>query len=134
MDSNYISYLALITAVVSLIVSFVSLHRDRHVVTVRAVPIELEKGVLCLHVSVSNGGKRPISITHVLLRPEGKPGLYLNFAPEGFARVDVGEVRSCTVNPQGLPVTWTNAVELRKLKISVEDALGKKHDAKWVGQ
>jgi hypothetical protein len=131
MNADQIAYLALLTSVISLVVSFLTLYRDRHEISVRAVPFESGIGVYGLHVSVSNSGRRPISVTHVLLRPPGKPGLFLNFSPEGACRIDVGEVRSCNISPTGLPVSWSNITELRGLDVFVQDAIGKKHKAVW---
>lgn len=133
MNADQIAYLALLTSVISLVVSFLALYRDRHEISVRAVPFESENGINSLHVSVSNSGRRPISITHVLLRPPGKPGLSLSFSPEGACRIDVGEVRSCNISPTGLRVSWSNITELRGLHVFVHDAIGKNHKAVWEG-
>jgi len=131
MNTDQIAYLALLTSVVSLVVSFVTLRRDRHVISVRAVPIELTQGIFHLHISVSNSGRRPISVTHVSLQPPGKDGLSLEFSPQGACRIDVGEVRACSINPMGLPVSWASVAELRTFQIFVLDAVGKKHKAAW---
>ena len=39
MTSDLIAYLALLTSIVSLVVSFIALYRDRHIISVRAVPV-----------------------------------------------------------------------------------------------
>ena len=134
MTSDQIAYLALLASLISLIVSFLTLNRDRHVVSVRAVPVEDPKGTCNLHVTVSNSGKRPISINHVLIRPSGSPGLFVNFAPSGQNRIDVGESRSCQISPTELPTTWSSVRELRRLDVYVQDALGKQHKAVWEGK
>ncbi|MBB3825079.1 hypothetical protein [Xanthomonas arboricola] len=134
MTSDQIAYLALLASVISLIVSFLTLYRDRHVVSVRAVPVEDPIGIYNLNISVSNSGKRPISINHVLIRPSGEPGLFVNFAPHGQNRIDVGESRSCQISPTGLPISWSSIRELRKLDVYVQDAIGKQHKAVWEGK
>tara|TARA_B100001059_G_scaffold214594_1_gene231476 strand:+ start:192 stop:614 length:423 start_codon:yes stop_codon:yes gene_type:complete len=139
MSSEYISYLALLTAIVSLVVSFLALHRDRHVVRVRAVPIGNIDGTFNLNVSVSNSGKRPISINHVLLKPKDHPGLFLAFSENGNNKIDVGESKSCQVDPRQLKgqlqkFTWRTVQELRAIEVYVQDAIGKKHKAVWEGK
>ena len=131
MAPEQIAYLALIASIISLIVSFLTLYRDRHVFSVRAVPVGDSNGTYSLHVTVMNSGKRPISINHVLIRPPGQPGLFLNFAPNGQNRIDVGESRSCQIKPSGLSVSWSTSEELRSYNIYVQDAIGKKHMATW---
>jgi hypothetical protein len=133
MDDNTISYLALLTSVVSLVVSFLTLYRDRHAVTARAVPFQQTDGTYSLHVTVANHGKRPIMVTHVLLKRPGDSGLSLNFEPNEGNKIDVGESRSCAISSKGLPTSWSSSEELRSMEVSVIDALGKKHRAKWVG-
>ncbi|MEC4723319.1 hypothetical protein RY831_29630 [Noviherbaspirillum sp. CPCC 100848] len=134
MTADQISYLALLTSVASLVVSFLVLYRDRHVVSVRAVPVEISAGVYSLHVSVSNSGRRPISVTHVLLVPPQQPGFSMNFGPNGTERIDVGERYSTTIDPAGLPTSWSTVGELRRFKVFVQDAVGKKHKAVWEGR
>lgn len=139
MDSEYVSYLALLTAIVSLVVSFLALHRDRHIVNVRAVPVGNLDGTFNLNVSVSNSGKRPISINHVLLKPKGHPGLYLAFSEGENKKIDVGESKSCQIDPRQLngqlqQFSWENVQELRELEVFVQDAIGKRHKATWEGQ
>lgn len=134
MATEQIAYLALFVSIASLVVSFLNLYRDRHVVRVRAVAVVGLDGVPELNVSVSNSGKRPISITHVLLRPPRHPGLYLNFAANGQNRVDVGESRSCQIRPTGLPVTRSTLRELHSLDVYVKDAVGKLHKATFQGK
>ena len=103
-------------------------------VRVRAVAVVASDGVPELNVTVSNSGKRAISINHVLLRPPGHPGLFLNFSTNGQNRVDVGESRSCQIRPSGLPVTWSTLLELHRLDVFVEDAVGKRHKAIFQGK
>jgi hypothetical protein len=134
MTADQIAYLALLTSFVALVVSFLTLYRDRHVISVRAVPVETSTGVYSLHVTVSNSGRRPISVTHVLLVPPGHPGLYVNFGPTGSERIDVGESRGITISPIGLPISWKGVHELREFRVSVQDAIGKKHRAVWEGR
>jgi len=134
MDDNAISYLALLTSVVSLVISFVTLYRDRHVITARAVPVQQNDGSFALHVSVANGGRRPIAGTYVLIRRRGDPGLFLDFVPNGQNRIDVGESRSCTITGIGLPISWSSSEELRAMNVYVQDALGKQHEARWEGK
>ncbi|WP_139163039.1 hypothetical protein [Desulfonatronum thiosulfatophilum] len=134
MTTEQIAYFALLSSIVSLVVSFLNLYRDRHVVRVRAVAVMDLNGVPELNVSVSNCGKRAISINHVLLRPPGHPGLYLNFSPNGQNRVDVGESRSCQIHPAGLPVKWATLQELHSINVYVEDAVGKQHKATFQGR
>lgn len=135
MNADQIAYLALMVSVASLVVSFMTLYRDRHVVRVRAVSFFDTQGVCNLQVTVSNSGRRPISINHVLLRPPGHPGLYLAFAPNGQNQVDVGESKSCQISPIGLPISvWTTLEELHKCKVFVEDAIGKQHKARFSGK
>lgn len=133
MNSDYVAYLALIVSLFSLVVSFLTLYRDRHVVRARADAVVDLQGVCHLLVSVSNSGKRPISITHVLLRPPSHPGMFVNFSPSGSVRLDVGESKGCQINPTGLPVTWSNIEELRRLEVFVDDAVGKRHKATFSG-
>ena len=133
MTAEQIAYFALLASIVSLVISFLTLYRDRHVISVRAVPFESSKGVYNLNVTVANSGRRPISINHVLLRPPGDPGVFVDFAPNGQNRIDVGESRSCQVSPVGLPVSWSSVAELRGLDVYVQDAIGKKHKAVWEG-
>ncbi len=133
MTSDQISYLALIASVISLIVSFLTLYRDRHVISVWAVPVGDSNGIYSLQVTVMNSGKRPVSINHVLIKPPGHRSLVLNFAPNGQNRIDVGESRTCQIKPTGLPITWSSSEELRSFNIYVQDAIGKKHPAIWVG-
>jgi len=136
MTSDQISYLALLASIVSLIVSFLTLYRDRHVISVRAVPIGNSNGSFDLNISVSNSGKRPISINNVLLKPSNHPGLFLAFAPNGQNRIDVGDSRSCQITSSSLsnlPVSWSSVKELRSFEIYVQDAIGKKHKATWEG-
>ena len=136
MTPEQISYLAFLTSIVSLVVAFLALYRDRHIVSVRAVPVGNLDGSFNLNVSVANSGKRPISVNHVLIKPPSHPGLFLNFAPKGENRIDVGESRSCQINPSSLsnlPFSWRSVKELRTFDIFVQDALGKKHKAVWEG-
>lgn len=134
MTSTEIAYFALLVSLLSLIVSFLTLHRDRHVLRAWAVPIQESDGLVYLQVTVSNSGKRPVSITHVLLRPAGHPGLFLDFAPKGHCKIDVGESRGCRIAPTGLPVTWSSVKEVRQIGIHVQDALGKLHRVRWQGK
>ena len=134
MAADHIAYLALLASLVSLVVSFLALYRDRHEVRARADAVIDLQGVCNLLVSVSNSGKRPISINHVLIRPPGHPGMYVNFSSNGQNRVDVGESRGCEISPIGLPVTWASLEELRSLEVFVADAVGKLHKATFQGQ
>ena len=131
MDDNAISYLALLTSLVSLVVSFLTLYRDRHEVAARAVPIEQSDGTFSLYVTVANHGRRLISIAHVVLERSGSPALFLNFGRNGQAKIEGGDSQTCAIAPNGLPLNWSNAEELRGIEVSVQDALGKKHRAKW---
>lgn len=133
MTSEQIAYSALIASTISLIVSFLTLYRDRHVVSVRAVPVGDSNGIYSLHRTVMNSGKRPISINHVLIRPPCQPGLFLSFVPNGQGRIDVVESRSCQIKPDDLPVSWSTIKELRSFNIYALDAIGKKHLATWEG-
>lgn len=134
MTTDQIAHLALIVSAASLMVSIVSLHRDRHVVRARAVAITPLSGLPELNISVSNGGKRAISINHVLLQPPGHPGLYLNFLQAGQNRIDVGESRSCQIRPTSLPVKWNTVQELHSLDVYVVDAIGKRYKATFNGK
>lgn len=134
MTTDHVAYLALLASLVSLVVSFLTLYRDRHVVRATADAVINLQGVCNLIVSVSNSGKRPISINHVLIRPPGHPGMYINFSPNGQNRVDVGESRGCEICPTGLPITWANIEELHCLKVYVADAVGKLHKAPFHGR
>lgn len=134
MTTDQIAHLALIISAASLMVSILGLYRDRHVVRARAVAITPSNGLPELNISVSNSGKRAISINHVLLRPPGHPGLYVNFLPNGQNRIDVGESRSCQIRPIGLPVTWTTVQDLHRLDVYVVDAIGKRYKATFTGK
>lgn len=129
MTSDYVAYLALLASLVSLVVSFLTLYRDRHIVRASADAVIDLQGICHLLVSVNNSGKRPISINHVLLRPHGHPGMFVNFSPSGAVRLDVGESKGCQISPTGLPVTWCNLEELRRLEVFVDDAVGKRYKA-----
>lgn len=134
MTADHIAYLALLASLVSLVVSFLALHRDQPVVRASADAVIDLQGVCHLTVSVSNSGKRPISINHVLIRPRGHPGTYINFSADGRNRVDVGESRGCQISPLVLPVTWANIEQLHALEVFVADAIGKLHKANFQGK
>lgn len=134
MTTDQTAHLALIISAASLMVSILGLYRDRHVVRARAVAITPSNGLPELNISVSNSGKRAISINHVLLRPPGHPGLYVNFLPNGQNRIDVGESRSCQIRPIGLPMTWTTVQDLHRLDVYVVDAIGKRYKATFTGK
>ena len=129
MNSDSVAYLALLVSLVSLVVSFLTLYRDRHVVRARADAVIDLQGICHLLVAVSNSGKRPISINYVLLRPPGHPGMFVNFSSAGPVRLDVGESRGCQISPTNLPVTWQNLEELRRLEVFVDDAVGRRYRA-----
>ncbi len=133
MNSDSVAYLALLVSLVSLVVSFLTLYRDRHVVRARADAVIDLHGVCHLLVAVSNSGKRPISINYVLLRPAGHPGMFVNFSPTGPVRLDVGESRGCQISPTGLPITWQNLEELSRLEVFVDDAVGRRYRAAFNG-
>lgn len=133
MNSDHVAYLALLTSLVSLVVSFLTLYRDRHVVRATAdAEIDLQ-GICHLLVSVSNSGRRPISVNFVLLRPPSHPGIFVNFSPTGPVRLDVGESKGCRINPTGLPITWRHLEELRRFEVFVDDAIGRRYRATFTG-
>jgi hypothetical protein len=104
-----------------------------HRISARAVPVETSTGKYSLHVTVSNSGDQPISITHVLLRPPGSPGVWVNFASSGQVRLDVGERKSANIDAVSVPINWQSVDELRSFDVFVQDALGKNHKAVWEG-
>jgi hypothetical protein len=134
MTSEEIAYLALLVSVVSAIMSFIALYRDRHVVRVLADALIDQAGICHLLVSVSNSGRRPISINHILIRPPNHPGVYINFSRDNQNRVDVGDSKGCQISPVNLPVTWSNIEELHTFKIYAADAVGKLHRATFNGK
>lgn len=134
MTAHHIAILALLVSAASLGISILALVGDRHMIQVRAVAVVGLDGIPDLDVTVSNSGKRAISINHVLIRTAGHPGLYINFSSKGNNRIDVGDSRNCRICPQDLPVTWSTVEELHKLEVFVEDAIGQRHKAVFQGK
>ena len=124
--------LALLVSIASLIVSFVALFRDRHALIASSVPVGSDTASWNLHVTVANGGRRPISINHVLLqRPNSSKRLFIDFQPAGQNKIDVGESKTKSVSPSAVAAAfgWSSSEELLRYKIFVVDALGKQHSA-----
>jgi hypothetical protein len=132
--TEQVALFALFISFCSLIVSVLSLHRDRHVVRARAAVVISPNGSPELNISVSNSGKRAISINHILLRPPDHPGMYINFLTPGENRIDVGQSKSCQIHPTGLPVTWKTVQDLQKIDVYVVDAVGKRYKANLNGK
>jgi hypothetical protein len=122
--------LALLVSVVSLVISFTALLRDRHVVRARAVAFgRPEKWNLS--VTVINSGKRPISITNVTIRPPDSPGISRGFLHNGSAaRIEVGASASTEIMP-GDPLYCWGSDSPYHYEITVEDAIGKTYKAKF---
>ena len=129
MSSDYIAYLALLTSIVSIVISFVALHRDKHVVNAKGSifgsPNDPEKWNLS--ISVSNSGKREISMSFVIVRPKGEPGKSLPFSPDGPIKIDVGGSAAMNILAGDSAALWDNPVDISALDIFVQDALGKDH-------
>lgn len=137
MISVVLSIIALVISGLSLVISFIALHRDKYSIQARAVPVQQgSSNTYNLELTVSNEGRRPVSITHVYLVPPPNPhtpGLFLPFALDGDNRIAEFDNKKRVIEPQGLPITWTTADELRLFTIYVEDAVGKRHKAFWEG-
>lgn len=129
MSSDYIAYLALLTSIVSLVVSFLALYKDRHVVKARGsifgTPNEPEKWNLS--ISVSNGGKRPISVCFITVRPKGMPGMSILFSEGGSVPIEVGGSAVANIMAGTPAALWSNPAEIAACDIFVQDALGKDH-------
>ena len=123
--------LALVISVLSLIISLINMMRDRHVVSAssRIVPGMGKCGDL--QVTVSNGGKRSISITHIALSKRNHQFL-VDFSLNGPSRIDVGDSQTTRLPSQNPFISWNSGEELRKMKIHVVDALGKFHRARFL--
>jgi hypothetical protein len=130
--SIYISLAALLVSGGSLLVSLTALRRDRHVVTVRAVAF-IVHGAPWLSVTISNHGKRAISISHIFIRPIGKLGMGRNILLDGSGdvRIDVGQSFSLDIKPGDPVCCWSAEQELDYLIVEVEDALGKRYKARF---
>ena len=126
----WISLAALLVSVCSFLVSLTSLRRDSHLVTARAVAFIMQ-GAPWLSVTVSNHGKRPISIAHIFVRPFGKPGMGRNIRLDGAGdvRIDVGQSFSLEIRPGDPICCWSSAEELNFLDVEIQDALGKNYSA-----
>ena len=124
--------IALLVSILSLLVSFIALFRDRHTLIVSSVPVGSDANSWKLHVTVANSGKRPITINHVMLQlPDSTQRLSVNFQPSGQGKLDVGESKTSVLSPNTLPAGfgWTSCEQLLRYKVFVVDALGKRHGA-----
>jgi hypothetical protein len=124
--------LALLLSVLSLIVSLVALMRDRARVRASCVPVQSHTKLWDLHVTVLNGGNRPISIAHVSLQPAGLANsLFVNFNSAGSNKIDVGESKTAVISPAGIPpqFAWRSCEELLAYRVFITDALENKHRA-----
>lgn len=131
MSSDQIANFALCISLFSLLVSLFNLVRDRHVIKAHGSVFERhdKKGVYCLSISVSNSGKRPVSISFVLVRKKGVPGNFFDFTSGGKTpiEVDVGQCATMVLRGPVHNRDWNSGKEIREYKIYVVDALGKKH-------
>jgi hypothetical protein len=132
MSSDYIAYLALLTSIISLVVSFLTLHRDRHVVKARGSIYETtnEPEKWNLSISVSNAGKRPISVSFVTVRPKGMSGISVPFSEGGSVSIEVGGSAVANIMAGTPAALWRNPTEIADCDIFVQDALGKDHIVK----
>lgn len=124
--------LALLISTASLVVSLTALRRDRHVVRARAVAFGSPTTNWNLSVTVMNGGKRAISVTHLTVRQPGMPGVSRSFLENGSpARIEVGESATTNIVP-GDPVYCWGSGNPYGYEVYVEDALGKKYRATFL--
>lgn len=124
------AYLALVVSIPALGLSVYNSWRDRYVVDATAMPHE-ESGWYHLKVNVTNKGRRPISISHVVAIDEAGDELTGLFEPQGGNRIEEGDYRSCLVSLKTDLMTCTELDELRAHRIEVIDSTGRRHKAKW---
>lgn len=129
MSTEQIAYLALIVSIVALIINFVSLYRDKHVIQARRslYTDSVESGIWNVSISVSNSGKRPITICFITVRIKGGSGVSVPFSNSGPVSIDVGEVATANIEGGKGAGVWHSLEELKECEIFVEDALGEKH-------
>jgi hypothetical protein len=122
-----VSVLSLAFAGVSLAVSFTALRRDRYILITRGAIYESEPGRWAVSLTAANAGKRPITLTFVLVRPGGDPLHSRQFSHAGPIEIPVGGTAS-TIISHGDPLyLWASLDELKKYAFSIQDALGKNH-------
>lgn len=132
MLATVISALALVVSIGSAIVSVVALRRDRHIIKARSTAWEDQPGKWALTVTVSNAGRRPVSIAFVTVNVPNIGPRTRQFTANGNGnvRLDVGESTSTSVIfPSDKLAMWTSLDELRASKVLVQDALGKNYAA-----
>ena len=127
-----VATLALLISLLSLTLSFINLVRDRHVVRVRATPFWKTKNTLTpdgVEVTVSNHGKRPISISRIYAQQHGLPVVGRSFPvlSNEDVRIEVGQSASTRIVAGDPLFCWSNVGEFRLCRFVVEDALGKRY-------
>lgn len=127
-----IAFLALFVSLASLFVSSLALFKDRAVVKANAVAVQGKFGPPQLNINVTNKGKRPISITHILLKRSGTVGKFICFSE----RIEVGDIKATQLDPLHLPKVyqWNTLHELHNHDVFVVDSNGARHKATFHGK
>jgi hypothetical protein len=133
MSSENISLLSLAISLAAFYVSFVAYRADKAVITVRVALLEdhLNLGKFNAAISVSNHGKRPVSLSLVRIRKPDGVSHWMQFSDNGSEKLDVGEVKSHVVSHSFFGASMKDHKEWFEHMIFVQDALGNLHHAPW---
>lgn len=126
-----IAQVAVIISTIALVVSMYGILRDRHRVKARGVAFGGPGIQSNLSITVSNSGKRPISIVHLSIQRPGHPRLFRPFLNGSDARIEVGASASTSVMPGDALYCWSSVEELYSYEAAVHDALGRSYKVKY---
>ncbi|MDF3127384.1 hypothetical protein [Rheinheimera sp. 1928-s] len=136
MSSENISLLSLAISLAAFYLSFIAYRADKAVVSVRATLFEDHSnlGNFDAVISVSNHGKRPVSLSFVrITKPDGQ-SFWVPFNANGGEKLDVGEAKSHVVPHSFKGLSVRDHKEWFEHMLFVQDALGGLHYAPWPGQ
>lgn len=127
LNSDYLALLSLLASLVAIAVTFIPVLRDHPKIEARRSFVQDTPGTqeYNLIVSVSNKGRRPITISFVLARRPGEPGKVFPFSPSGSAYLQNNGAASALVRAD--QCGWRTSGEATNFEVFVIDSTSRQY-------